>query len=56
MEPVADLFGEGSFAISGDMAGDTVLAVAAFDIERWMDELDRTTLPPTAIWVGTPPS
>lgn len=54
LDTAEDLFGEGAFAVSGDMGGDTVLAVAATDQERWYEEPDRIDLPPTVIWVAMP--
>lgn len=54
LEPAEEIFGEGTFAVSGDMDGDTVVAVAASDLEGWNEEPDRLNLPPTVIWVGTP--
>jgi hypothetical protein len=49
-----DLFGDGAFAVSGDMGGDTCVAVAASDIARWEAEPNRADLPPTVIWIATP--
>lgn len=54
LDPAAELFGEGSFAVSGDMDGDTVLAVAASDRELWHEQPSRVDLPATVIWIGTP--
>ena len=54
LDTAQDLFGEGTFAVSGDMDGDTVLAVAASDQQRWDEERDRRLVSPTVIWVGTP--
>jgi hypothetical protein len=54
LEPADEVFGEGAFAVSGDMDGDTVIAVAASDIGRWEEEPNRVDLPPTVIWIATP--
>lgn len=54
LDTADSLFGEGAFAVSGDMDGGTLVAVAATDQQRWEEEPDRTLLPPTVIWVGTP--
>lgn len=56
LDTAEDLFGAGAFAVSGDMGGDTCIALAGSDIERWYEEPNRGDLPPTVIWVGTPGS
>jgi len=53
LDTAEDLFGEGVFVVSGDMHGDTCIAVAASDIARWEAESNRADLPPTVIWIGT---
>jgi hypothetical protein len=54
LDTAEDLFGEGAFAVSGDMDGDTCIAVAASDIQRWEAEPNRADLPPTVIWIASP--